>query len=184
MQPGSEPVIIVRHDPAWAGWFATVSADLRSSLGDVATRIDHIGSTAVPGLDAKPVMDIQISVQSLIPADAFRAPLEDLGYVWRSENPDRTKRYFREPPGARRTHVHVRRGGTFSEQFALLFRDYLREHPNDADDYAGRKRHLAAQYHSDRVGYTNAKGDFFWATIRRADDWAKHYGWVPGPSDG
>ncbi|MBA2715750.1 MAG: GrpB family protein [Propionibacteriales bacterium] len=64
MQPRSEPVIIVRHDPAWAGRFATVSADLRSSLGDVAIRIDDIGSTAVPGLDGKPVMDIQISVQS------------------------------------------------------------------------------------------------------------------------
>jgi GrpB-like predicted nucleotidyltransferase (UPF0157 family) len=92
-------------------------------------RIDHIGSTAVPGLAAKPVIDIQISVASFDPLEAFRAPLEALGYAYRADNTERTKRYFREPAGSSRTHIHVRRAGSFSEQFALLFRDYLRAPP-------------------------------------------------------
>jgi GrpB-like predicted nucleotidyltransferase (UPF0157 family) len=95
----------------------------------VALRIDHIGSTAVPGLAAKPIVDIQISVPAFEPLDAFRVPLVQLGYVFRADNQERTKRYFREPPGDRRTHIHVRRAGSFSEQLALLFRDFMRTHP-------------------------------------------------------
>jgi GrpB-like predicted nucleotidyltransferase (UPF0157 family) len=86
----------------------------------------------VPGLDAKPVIDIQISVASFEPLDDYRLPMEELGYVYRGDNPERTKRYFRESPGQRRTHIHVRRLGSWSEQFALLFRDYLRANPEDA----------------------------------------------------
>jgi hypothetical protein len=99
-------------------------------LGEVALRIDQIGSTAVPGLGAKPIIDIQVSVADFEPLAAFRRPLEQLGYVYRADNPERTKRYFREPPGRRRIHVHVRQAGSFSEQWALLFRDYLRAHPD------------------------------------------------------
>ena len=67
-------------------------------------------------------------------------PLGVAGFVFRRENPERTKRYFREPPGVRRTHIHIRRAGSFSEQFALLFRDYLRRHPERADAYVTLKR--------------------------------------------
>src|SRR5262245_18675518 len=117
---------IVDYDPDWRRRFAELGVRLRSALGGVALRIDHIGSTSVPGLAAKPVIDIQVSVARLEPIDPFRAPLERLGYVYRANNPERTKRYFREPPGQPRTHIHVRRAGSFSEQFPLLFRDYLR----------------------------------------------------------
>jgi GrpB-like predicted nucleotidyltransferase (UPF0157 family) len=99
---------------------------LHDALGPVALRIDHIGSTSVPGLAAKPVIDIQISVADFEPLDAYRLPLERLGYIFRSDNPERTKRYFRETLGQRRVHIHVRRAGSFSEQFALLFREYVR----------------------------------------------------------
>jgi GrpB-like predicted nucleotidyltransferase (UPF0157 family) len=114
---------VVAHDPGWPRQFAELGTRLRDALGDVALRIDHIGSTAVPGLAAKPVMDIQISVAVLELADPFVVPLQRLGFVYRAENTERTKRYLREPPGDRRTHIHVRRAGSFSEQFALLFRD-------------------------------------------------------------
>jgi GrpB-like predicted nucleotidyltransferase (UPF0157 family) len=106
-QPGFPPVSR-DYEPAWSAVFADIGATLREGLGNVAVRIDHIGSTAVPGLAAKPVIDVQISVQSLEPVDSFRALLEALGYRYRADNPERTKRYFREPPGHRRTHVHVR----------------------------------------------------------------------------
>jgi GrpB-like predicted nucleotidyltransferase (UPF0157 family) len=180
---GPHPVEIVAYDPAWPARFAEVGPDLRAGLGEVALRIDHIGSTAVPGLAAKPIIDIQISVADLEPLAAYRQPLERLGYVYRADNPERTKRYFREPPGRRRTHLHVRRAGSFSEQWALLFRDYLRFHPEVIAEYEAVKRRLASRFRDDRRGYTNAKVPFLWEVIRRADDWAQVRGWLPGPSD-
>ena len=176
-------VEVVDHDPAWAAAFASIGGALREALGAVAVRIDHIGSTAVPGLAAKPVVDVQISVASLEPADGFRVPLQALGYVHRADNPERTKRYFREPPGQRRTHVHVRRAGSFSEQFPLLFRDYLRVHPAGAAEYAAVKRRCAQRFRHDRQGYVEAKDAFVWQVIRQADAWAQQVGWQPGPSD-
>lgn len=174
---------IVDFDPAWHVRFAELGVQLRAGLGDVALRIDHIGSTSVPGLAAKPVIDIQISVAGLEPADPFRDPLVSLGYVYRANNPERTKRYFREPPGEARTHVHVRRAGSFSEQFPLLFRDYLRVDPVAAAEYAAVKRRLAADFPHDGLAYTNAKAAFVWQLIHRADDWAQDTGWEPASSD-
>jgi GrpB-like predicted nucleotidyltransferase (UPF0157 family) len=180
---GPHPIQILAYDPAWPARFAELGRELRAGLGEVALRIDHIGSTAVPGLAAKPIIDIQISVADLEPLTAYRQPLERLGYVYRADNPERTKRYFREPPGRRRTHVHVRCAGSFSEQWALLFRDYLRAHPDAAAEYAAVKRSLAVRFRDDRRAYTQAKGSFLWKVIRQADEWAQAEGWRPGPSD-
>jgi GrpB-like predicted nucleotidyltransferase (UPF0157 family) len=174
---------IVPYDPAWPRLFEELGRALRGALGGVALRIDHIGSTAVPGLAAKPIVDVQVSVASFEPLDAFRRPLERLGYVHRPGNTERTKRYFREPPGSRRTHLHVRRAGSFSEQWPLLFRDYLRAHPEAGDEYAAVKRRLAARFPHDGAAYTDAKGAIMWEIIRRADGWAQARGWTPGPSD-
>jgi GrpB-like predicted nucleotidyltransferase (UPF0157 family) len=179
-----DPIIIVEYDHRWPGLFTVQAADLRRELGDVALRIDHIGSTSIAGLAAKPIIDVQISVASFEPLDAYRLPLEGLGYIFRAENPERTKRYFREPLGARRTHIHVRRAGSFSEQLALLFRDYLRAHPDEAAAYARRKYELAERYHHDRQGYVDAKQPYIWEVVARADEWAQLTGWLPGASDG
>ena len=103
----SDPILVVPYDPEWPKRFAGLGSQLRDALGAVALRIDHIGSTAVPGLDAKPVIDIQISVASFEPLDTYRLPLERAGYVFRAENPDLTKRYFRERPG-RTANPHPR----------------------------------------------------------------------------
>jgi len=170
-------------DPAWPQRFAQLGGEVRRALGDIALRIDHIGSTAVPGLAAKPVIDMQISVTSFEPLEAFKEPLEGLGYVYRANNTERTKRYFREPLGSPRTHIHVREAGSFSEQFALLFRDYLRAHPADAAEYAALKRHLARLRGDDRRAYTEAKVPFTWEIMCRADEWAQQHGWTPRPSD-
>ena len=180
---GPYPIQIVAYDPAWPARFAELGRELRAGLGEVALRIDHIGSTAVPGLAAKPIIDLQISVATFEPLAAYRQPLERLGYAYRADNRERTKRYFREPPGRRRTHVHVRRAGSFSEQWALLFRDYLRAYPDAAAEYAAVKRRLALRYRDDRRAYTDAKVPFLWEVIRRADEWAQAQGWQPGPTD-
>jgi GrpB-like predicted nucleotidyltransferase (UPF0157 family) len=179
----SQVIDICPYDPAWPGLFAALGVRLRGALGSRALRIDHIGSTAVPGLAAKPIIDVQVSVAALDPVDVFRVPLEGLGLVYRSENPERTKRYFREAPGTRRTHIHVRRAGSWAEQLALLFRDYLREHPEHRDRYAELKRRLARGYPQDRHAYGEAKGPFIWEIMRRADRWSQDIGWMPGASD-
>jgi GrpB-like predicted nucleotidyltransferase (UPF0157 family) len=176
-------VKIVPYDPAWPERFAALAYRLREALGLVALRIDHIGSTSVPGLAAKPIIDVQISVVSFDPLETYMIPLHRAGFVHRADNTELTKRYFREAPGGRRTHVHVRRAGSFSEQFALLFRDYLRIHPAEALAYATLKRRLAGQYRHDRHGYTEAKEPHSWQIIRRADRWAQHTGWEPPQSD-
>ncbi|MFI7125749.1 GrpB family protein [Nonomuraea sp. NPDC050153] len=179
----ADPVEIADYDPAWQEEFARIGEALRRRLGDVAPRIDHIGSTAVPGLAAKPVIDVQVSVRSFEPPEAFRPPLESLGLVYRADNPDLTKRYFREAPGERRTHVHVRVLGSFSQQLSLLFRDYLRAHPGTADEYAAVKRRFAAEFRHERHRYVEAKRPFIWDALRHADDWSQITGWTPGPSD-
>jgi GrpB-like predicted nucleotidyltransferase (UPF0157 family) len=178
-----DPVIILPYDPQWPRLFADLGGRLRAALGPVAVRIDHIGSTSIPGMAAKPVIDVQVSVRAFEPLDAFRLPLESLGLVFRANNDDLTKRYFREGPGDRRTHIHVRLAGSWSEQFALLFRDYLRVDPEEASAYAAVKYRLAEQYRHDRQGYTAAKAPHLWEIMKRADRWAQATGRVPPLSD-
>ena len=176
-------VEVVPYDPSWPNLFRELAIRLRNELGETACRIDHIGSTAVPGLDAKPIIDAQISVSELEPVHAYGDGLVRLGFVHRADNPDKTKRYFREASGQRRTHIHVRRAGSWSEQFALLFRDYLRAHEAEAQRYAEVKHILAGQYGDDREGYTEAKSPFIWQLMRSAGRWSQEVGWQPGPSD-
>ena len=181
---GGGPVIrIVDYDPGWPGRFTEIGGALRRALGGVALRIDHIGSTSVPGLAAKPIIDIQVSVERLEPVAPFAEPLGRAGLVFRADNPERTKRCFREAPGQPRTHIHVRRTGSFSEQFALLFRDFLRADQGSVREYESVKRALARRLGHDRHAYTDAKAEIFWKIIQRADEWAQRRGWEPGPSD-
>jgi GrpB-like predicted nucleotidyltransferase (UPF0157 family) len=98
--------------------------------------------------------------------------LEAAGFVYRAATTERTRRYFREPPGRRCTHVQVRRAGSFSEQFALLFRDFLRADPAAALDYGQHKVVLAARFTHDRRGYLEAKLPIIWDVLRNADRWA------------
>jgi GrpB-like predicted nucleotidyltransferase (UPF0157 family) len=142
-------IAIVAYDPAWPQRFARLGRQLRGALGDVALRIDHIGSTAVPGLAAKPVIDTDLR-RSL--RAAGRLPPAARGS--RLRLPRRQHRadeaYFREPAGNPRTHIDVRIAGSFSEQFALLFRDYLRTTPELAAEYEALKRRLAERHRNDR----------------------------------
>jgi GrpB-like predicted nucleotidyltransferase (UPF0157 family) len=175
-------VTIVPYDPAWPTAFGRTGTKLRHALGPLALRIDHIGSTSVPGLAAKPIIDIQVSVAALEPVATYGPAFESIGFRWRSDNPDRMKRYFRETSGPR-THLHMRAAGSWSEQFPLLMRDFLRTHPEDSAQYAALKHELASRLSHDRHAYTDAKVPFIWTMMQRADDWAQETGWVPPPSD-
>ena len=174
---------VVDGSPEWIGKFRAFAGLIRKALGPFALRIDHIGSTAIDGLAAKPVIDIQISVEAIAPAEGLIRMMAGIGCVWRPENPHLTKLYFREPAGYERTHIHMRQHGGWHEQMALLFRDYLRTHPDERAPYTDLKRSLAVRFRENRAAYTDGKDQHIWGIIRRADHWALETGWKPGVSD-
>jgi GrpB-like predicted nucleotidyltransferase (UPF0157 family) len=177
-----DPIIVTPYDHSWKDQFMQIGVSIRKVLGDTAVRIDHIGSTAVEGLDAKPIIDIQISVISLEPM-IYKPMLESIGYIHRRGNPDKTKRYFRESDSLRRTHIHIREHGSWSEQFAILFRDYLRSNSDDCKKYAKVKFQLATLYRNDRNRYVDEKEPIIWDIVSKANKWSQEIGWKPGSTD-
>ena len=172
------------YDPHWPVRFQQLAESIRVALQSKALQIDHIGSTAIPGLAAKLVIDIQISVAALEPVETYGRAFESLGYVFRAGFTDLSKRYFREKPGARRTHIHVRQAGSWREQLLLLFRDYLRLHEQEASEYAELKIELAERYRNDCINYVAGKAEFIWEILMKANRWSQDVGWQAGASDG
>lgn len=183
MTSGKDPIIVVEYNSHWKEEFLTIARQIRAALGSLALRIDHVGSTAVEGLAAKPVIDIQISVVSLKSLEPIQAALERVGLKYRADNSDKTKHYFREREGMRRTHVHVREAGSYSEQLALLFRDYLRANAEARTQYAALKYDLMQRFGDDRDRYLEEKTPFIWQTLQNAHFWTQAIGWKPAQSD-
>ncbi|WP_374366989.1 GrpB family protein [Dongia sp.] len=160
-----DEIALVAYDPRWPEMFAEEAARLRATLDPtLILDIQHFGSTAIPGLRAKPIIDILIAVPSLAIARArFVAPLDRLDYAFWAENPKSDRLFFVKglpPYGAGRTHhVHVAEPDAEPWQ-RLPFRDYLRAHPEAARRYEALKLDLAARYRNDREAYTVAKDDF------------------------
>jgi len=185
-------VEIVPYQENWPTEFQAIAASLRRALGEVAVRIDHIGSTSVPGLPAKDVIDIQITVAAL--DDRVITAMTTLGYTLlegRRDHPppnldepeaEWEKLLFLPPPGQRRTHTHVRMQGRANQRYALLFRDYLRGHPATAEAYAELKRRLA-QHLSDPQTYPEVKDPAVDLIYLAAEEWAVVAHWEVGPSD-
>jgi len=149
-----------------------------AALGAAAVRIDHVGSTSVPGLAAKPVIDVQVSVSDLGDEESYVPATESAGLVLRTR--EDARRFFRPPPGTpREVHVHVCQAGGGWERDHLLFRDYLRARPEVHAQYGELKRELAAVWHDDRAGYTEAKSGFILDTLDDAGQWAVATGWHP-----
>ena len=191
-----EKVQIRDYDPAWPTDFSTIAGRLRQTLGSAASRIDHIGSSSVPNLDAKDIVDIQVSVEGDATLDQASALLEHDGWrppggIWTDHVPpgaapdDRewAKRFFSEPVGSRRVNLHVRVEGRANQRYPLLFRDYLRVHPDSAHAYAMLKRDLAALLASDLERYADVKDAACDLIYLAAEEWAVATGWAPGPSD-
>jgi len=169
----ADDVEIVPYDPAWPELFAVEADRLRAALdAELIVGIEHFGSTAVPGLAAKPIIDILIAVRSLVRAKAVMIePIIALGYVYWSENPKPDRMFFVKfmpPYGKQRTHhVHVTEPDGEMWQRRLAFRDYLRGNPDEAHRYEVLKRDLAARYPADREHYTNAKTEYVESVYRR-----------------
>ena len=188
-------VEIVPYDNRWPADFATIGVALRAALGDLALRIDHIGSTSVPGLAAKDRIDVQLTVVDFERFELVQGALERLGYTlvprnlndhqppgWAGPDAQWEKRFFRPPSGQRPTNLHVRAADRANQRYPLLFRDYLRAHPRSATAYAELKRRLADNLR-DPDSYPDVKDPACDLIIVAAEDWAAAIGWRLGPSD-
>jgi GrpB-like predicted nucleotidyltransferase (UPF0157 family) len=184
---------ILGYQDRWPSDFRALASRLRPAIGSSALRIDHIGSTAVPGLPAKDVIDIQITVADF--SEALERLLTEAGLVrreWRSDHlpPGSTlspreleKRVFTAPTGERSANVHVRVDGRFNQRYALLCRDYLRAHPPAARAYGEVKRALAEIVGDDLDAFYAVKDPVFDIIMAGAEEWASANEWKPGPSD-
>lgn len=181
-------VEIVEHKHEWRDQYSNIAAKLRKSGSKNLVRIDHVGSTAVLGLAAKDVIDIQVTVHDLDNPEHVRS-FQNAGFRGGSEigldfligaapsSADLRKRFFREPEGERRTHIHVREEGRINQRYALLFRDYLRSDPNVQQSYEAIKRRLAETYPNDIDGYLSIKDPVMDLIYRSAEYWATAVGW-------
>jgi len=187
---------IVPYDPRWPEEFCWIGRGLRDVLVDLALRIDHIGSTSVPDLPAKDIIDIQVTVASLQPAEPLVAALASAGYtvregICRDHMPSGVdgpvaeweKLFFAAPPEQRRTNLHVRVQDRANQRYALLFRDYLRTHPLALSGYAEVKRQLARHHPDDISAYLDVKDPVCDIIMAGAEAWAAATRWQPGPSD-
>jgi GrpB-like predicted nucleotidyltransferase (UPF0157 family) len=191
MYEDDKRLVISDYQSRWIVQFQDVATDLRSALGDVILRIDHIGSTSVAGLAAKDIIDVQVTVRELAEADAWPDELLPglirrpgfADHVPAGGHPDPlewTKRYWSRP---HKVHVHVREHGRLNQRYALLFRDYLRSEPRAAAAYADLKRALAAAIPNDRDTYSVVKDPACDLIMLGAEQWAAHNEWSPAASD-
>jgi GrpB-like predicted nucleotidyltransferase (UPF0157 family) len=175
-------ITIDPYDPAWPARFDAEAVSIRRSLGELALRVDHVGSTAVPGLAAKPVVDIQISVPSLEPMGNFIERLSQIGY---DRVPlgtfDLVYPFFQKPADWPSTHhIHLCVVGSEQERKHLAFRDYLRNHPLVAAEYVTLKRELACSNDGGTIAsqerYSLSKSEFVNSVLARAlaDGYASH----------
>ncbi len=163
------PVITVDYDPAWPAMYDEEQRLISDAIGPWVLAIEHVGSTAVPGLGAKPIIDTMVGVRSLDDAQQCIPLLAPIGYIYQPDDTIPERVYFNKGPAQRHRHLHITvLGGDFWRRH-LLFRDYLRRHPETAQAYERLKRDLAAQYGSDRIGYTDAKTDFIRSVEAKAE---------------
>jgi dephospho-CoA kinase len=186
-------VVIEPPREEWGREFTALSSRLAAALGDRVVRIDHIGSTAVPGLRAKDVIDVQVIVRSLEPTAELTAAFAAIGFSpklgeaklrdhipagWEGDEAAWDKLLFGPPEDERPSNVHVRVGGSPNERYALLFRDFLRSNERARDLWGSFKERLAAETQGDRELYADLKDPATDVLLVSAEDWARGSGWT------
>lgn len=162
-------IVIVDYDPTWPQRFRQEATKIRSALGEVALRIEHIGSTSVPGLAAKPIVDILLVVEDSGDETSYVPALEDAGYILRVREPDfHEHRMFRT--AEKDVHMHVFSPGSPEIERYLLLRDHLREDAEDRELYARTKRDLASRSWPSMDHYAEAKTEVVEGILARAAD--------------
>ncbi|MDW5596621.1 GrpB family protein [Conexibacter stalactiti] len=172
-------IVLLPHDPAWAARAEQLIAQVRAAFDGIAVRPAHVGSTAVPGLAAKPIVDLQAATTTPPGGEEARltAALAPLGFELRVREPDHLM--YRTP--ARDVHLHLWEAGSEHERRHLLFRDHLRADAADRERYAAVKRELAARDWDDMNDYAQAKDAVIAEITARAEAWAVASGWRAAP---
>ena len=161
------PVIIQDYDPFWPQNFELLRVRIAAALEDIAGAIEHVGSTAVPGLSAKPIIDIDVLLASSSGLPLAIARLVSIGYEHQGDLGVPEREAFRAPPQELPHHLYVCGPGSQAYLSHIAFRDHLRTHREDADAYAELKRELAVKFRHDRDAYTKAKSTFIAKILQR-----------------
>lgn len=159
------------YDPEWAEYFILESTQIKSRFGDKLLGIEHIGSTSIPGMDAKPILDLMVAVSSIDDYDIYDTLLQKLGYSFRQDNRiEQEHVLFVKGPEEKRTHyLKLTTLGSDFWREHIVFRDYLISHPERAEAYCKLKQRLLAKYPDDRPRYTDEKAAFIRETIKLAE---------------
>lgn len=173
----AEPVVMVPYDPRWPLAFAALRDRAAQALGALALAVEHVGSTAVPGLWAKPIIDLDVVVATSADRPRATARLETLGYIHEGDLGVPGRDAFVWSPGEPRHHLYVRPADSPALRRHLLFRDALRGDPEAAAAYAGLKLAAARRFRDDRAAYTAAKDAFVAEILRRCGEGAEWDGW-------
>ena len=167
----SAPLVITDYNPEWPRIYEKEKTLILQSIGHIIADIEHIGSTSVPGLGAKPIVDIMIGLRQLDDAAECIPRLEAIGHIYHPEFEDQVpeRRFFRKGPDEARTHhIHmVERSSAFWAD-RIAFRDYMRTHEQDAMLYLLLKKELALRFGADRRGYSDAKASFVAAILAKS----------------
>lgn len=168
----SRRIWVTDYDNKWPAMFEKERNLIFDYIGRWVVAIEHVGSTAVPGLGAKPTIDILVGLERLSDFKPCILPLEEIGYEhapWAEDEDLLERRYFRkETDGVRTHHLHMTEVGSDFFQKHLLFRDFLRKNPDEAAAYYELKKKLSVEFENNTVGYTEAKSEFVESTLRRA----------------
>jgi GrpB-like predicted nucleotidyltransferase (UPF0157 family) len=161
-----DAIRVIDYDVNWPLRFRTLEACLCSLLGAQVVRVEHIGSTSVPGLAAKPVLDVDVVVRVATDLQPSIAQLEKGGYLHEGDLGVPGREVLRRPPGSERHHLYVLVDGSRELRRHLAFRDALRADQALREEYAALKRALAQRFRDDRRAYTSGKSDFIEATLK------------------
>jgi GrpB-like predicted nucleotidyltransferase (UPF0157 family) len=166
-------VVVVPHDPRWRDAFEAEAKRVAAALGENVVAVHHVGSTAIPNIYAKPVIDLLVEVRGIAEVDGRSDAMESLGYEVLGEYGIRGRRYYRKDNGQGvRTHnVHAFEAGSEEAERHLAFRDYMIAHPSEAQRYGELKRRLADEHPQDFDGYMDGKDGFIKEMDRRAALW-------------
>ncbi len=162
------PLVVADYDAGWPTLFEEIARPVREAVADLGAEVEHVGSTSVPGLAAKPVIDIDVVVPSSDRVPTAMGRLRALGYVYQGDKGIRGREAFMWPPGAKPHHLYVVVSGSQPHADRIEFRDYLRQHPDAAEEYAVLKKNLAERHRDDGLRYTDAKSEFVAGVLRAA----------------
>jgi GrpB-like predicted nucleotidyltransferase (UPF0157 family) len=165
---GMRKVEVMPYNPDWQRQFEQAAMEIKGIFGDECIEIHHIGSTAVEGLSAKPVIDLLPVVRTIETVDAFSRKMAEAGYLGKSENGIPGRRFFQKGGDVRTHHVHVFQKGSKEIGRHLAFRDYLQAHSGEAKKYGALKEKLAIEYPLDIDGYIAGKAELVTWIEKRA----------------